>query len=130
MLNNFRITPGLQPLVKLNVCLSMYYALDTFSTSLLIAGLNDPENDISTPRYVCVLTVFILLSRNVKSLLFENLLLNIMTLVFSVSTDKCNVLQNTYNKKSDFCIPKKESPRRTISSAYIRHRNLRVFNIT
>ena len=143
----------------------MQYALDALQTSLLIAGLNEPENvwwrhqmetfsallalcagnspvivalvfslmwawtngwvnnrdagdlrrqwavydvtvmDISIPRYVCVLTISILLSLNVKSLLFENLLLNIITAVFPVLLDRCHFLHIFY-KNSDYCIPK------------------------
>ena len=60
--------------------------------------------DISIPRYVCVLTISVLLSLNVKSLLFENLLLNIITLVFPVLLDRCHFLHIFY-KNSDYCIP-------------------------
>ena len=58
------------------------YSLDALSTNLLMPGLNEADNGISIPRYMYAISIW--LSPNVKSLLFDNILLNAMTLVFPV----------------------------------------------
>ena len=42
----------------------MWYALDALFTSLLIAGLKEPENDISIPRYAFVSTIYFVVTQS------------------------------------------------------------------